>query len=76
MLLHIRHTLACLVLVISLSVNAQVWEVGGMIGFSNFFNTGPGAFSIKETHRAWGPIVRYNYSEKVSFKSNIYLGSV
>ena len=67
--------LFCILLPITLS--AQFWEVGGFVGSSNY----TGDFSestmmMKETHLAYGGVVRFNISRFLAIKGNIIKGTI
>ncbi|MGZ5282482.1 MAG: type IX secretion system protein PorG [Bacteroidia bacterium] len=62
---------------IPLFANAQFWEIGGMIGGSNYAgDLSPTPIVLKETHPAIGAFVRANVKKSLSFKGNLYYGVV
>ncbi len=62
---------------ISLTGFAQHWEGGLFLGVSNYAgDLSPSFFLIKEAHPAFGPVVRYNVNRYVSFKGNLFYGTI
>ncbi|RYD82457.1 MAG: hypothetical protein EOP53_03665 [Sphingobacteriales bacterium] len=62
---------------IPLFANAQFWEIGGMIGGSNYAgDLSPTPIVFKETHPAIGAFVRANIKKSFSLKGNLYYGRV
>jgi hypothetical protein len=62
---------------IPLFANAQFWEIGGMLGGSNYAgDLSPTPIVFKETHPAIGAFVRANVKKSLSIKANLYYGAV
>jgi opacity protein-like surface antigen len=60
-----------------LLANAQYWEIGGMLGASNYSgDLSPSLVVIGETHPAVGGIVRYNLTPNWTLKGNAYYGRI
>jgi hypothetical protein len=56
---------------------SQYWEVGALLGASNYMgDLAPSPVVLKETHLAGGALVRYNANPWISYKGNIYFGSI
>jgi hypothetical protein len=68
-----------IILFIAASVNSysQYWEVGLLLGTSTYSgDLIDGAFSFKEFHPATGALVRYNFNPWLTFKADIYYGTI
>lgn len=60
-----------------LFAHSQAWEIGGMIGGSNYSgDLSPGPVVFSETGIAAGAIVRYNVNKFFTVKANAYYGSI
>ncbi|MBO6517726.1 MAG: outer membrane beta-barrel protein [Bacteroidia bacterium] len=73
----LRHILLCIVVSFtSISVHAQNWEFGGMVGASNYH--GDLAYNIvpKETHPAFGIHMKYNFSPYWSYRPSVIHGKI
>lgn len=65
------------IFVFPLVVNAQYWEFGGFLGFSNYSGElAHDPVEVKETHPAIGGILRYNINRYITLKGNIYYGTI
>jgi hypothetical protein len=65
------------VLFIPLFSFCQHWEVGGMLGASNYCgDLSEDIVTINETHFAFGALVRYNVNKKWTLKGNVYYGTI
>lgn len=53
------------------SANAQLHEIGGYIGYSNFIGDVGSTQYINPTHLAYGAIYKWNRSERHSFRASI-----
>jgi len=58
------------------NVFSQKWEVGGMIGASNYNGDLARHIVLKETHLAGGIFFRYNMGKYFSFKNALQLGTI
>ena len=64
-------------LVLPVSLSAQHWEVGGLIGGSNYIgDLSHHNLYMEETNFAGGLILRYNINPEFSLKGNIYAGHI
>jgi hypothetical protein len=57
-------------------LNAQFWEVGAFAGASNYNGDLSEGIKFKETHFAYGSIIRYNINRHLSVKGNIIKGMI
>lgn len=70
-------TLLIGVFLIPLFANAQFWEVGVMLGASNYAgDLSPDPVTISETNPAFGAIVRANIKPTFTLKGNAYYGKI
>jgi len=61
----------------TIGLNAQTWEVGALLGTSNYSGElSPDPVQLNESQLAGGLFVRYQINKKWSVKSNIYYGSI
>lgn len=67
---------ACIACMPAIS-NAQFWEFGVMLGASNYSgDLSPTPVVFKETHPAFGGIIRGNVNRHFTMKGNIYYGTL
>lgn len=60
-----------------LFVHSQAWEVGVMLGGSNYSgDLSPTPVVFKETNIAGGGFVKYNVNKTITFKGNAYYGTI
>ncbi|MFM9944885.1 MAG: DUF6089 family protein [Bacteroidia bacterium] len=55
---------------------AQKWELGGMIGASNYNGDLAREIVLRETHLAGGGFFRYNFGKYFSLKTGVQVGSI
>ncbi len=55
---------------------SQKWELGGLLGASNYHGDLAKNFVMKETHPAGGLFLRYNLGKFWSFKSSMLIGTI
>lgn len=72
-----RKLLFIIILYLPICGFSQYWEVGAFLGISNYAgDLSPDPVVFKETHGAYGALVRYNVSEWFTLKANIYYGQL
>jgi len=62
-----------------LGLMAQYWDMGIFLGGANYngdFVDKGSLIVLKETHFAYGALVRYNLTKKISFRGSIYKGYI
>lgn len=73
----LRKYLLLLVFFIPVLSYSQYWEVGVLLGGSNYRgDLVDGIINLKETKPATGAIIRYNLSPWLTIKSNFYYGTI
>ena len=61
---------------IAISSNAQKWEIGGLLGTSNYNGDLAREIVLKETHLAGGIYARYNIGKYFSLKYALNIGTI
>ena len=57
-------------------VHAQRFEIGGMLGASNYNGDLAREIVIKESHLAGGAFLRYNFGKYFAFKPSVQIGTI